>query len=97
MEDYRYLPVRTQIVIAIGLRLTRATRAGVREGNERMFDKLTTLKQTKTEQAIMRAISTKPDEWLNCHGSYLPEALALQAKGLITTRMQGEQLQVRCS
>lgn len=50
---------------------------------------------TTIETLMMQVVSTKPDAWLNCHGDYIGEALALQCKGLIDTRITGHQLQIR--
>lgn len=50
---------------------------------------------TIIETMILRAVNFRPNDWLNCHGAYLGEVLALQCKGLITTRRDGNQLQVK--
>lgn len=47
------------------------------------------------ESQIYAATRLRPDEWLNCHRVYLGEILALQCKGMIESRLQGEQLQIR--
>jgi hypothetical protein len=44
---------------------------------------------------ILKAANSRPGERLNYHRNYLGEVLALQVKGFVTTRIDGERLQVR--
>jgi hypothetical protein len=55
------------------------------------------MKLTTIETMIVKAVNSQPGQWLNCHGNYTGEALALQCKGLVTTRLDGNQLQVRAA
>lgn len=52
------------------------------------------IKLTAIESAILRAVATRRDTWLNCNGTYVGEVLALQAKGLAVSRVVNGQLQV---
>jgi hypothetical protein len=49
------------------------------------------------ENYILQAIASRPNEWLNCAGQYIGEVLALQCKGLLVSRMVGNQLQVHAN
>lgn len=53
------------------------------------------MKLTTNETLILKAVNSKPNDWLTHHRVYLGDVLALQAKGLVITRIDGEQLQVR--
>jgi len=53
------------------------------------------MKLTTIEQMIADAVNSRPNTWLNCHGAYIGEALALQAKSVIETRIIDNQLSVR--
>jgi hypothetical protein len=53
------------------------------------------LKLTTIESLILRAVNTQPSTWRNCNGAYVGEVLALQLKGLVTSRVINGQLQVR--
>lgn len=50
---------------------------------------------TDYERLMLRAAGSRPDQWLNVHATYIGEALALQCKGLIVTRLDGNQLQLK--
>ncbi|HTG95749.1 MAG TPA: hypothetical protein VL866_24325 [Pyrinomonadaceae bacterium] len=54
-------------------------------------------KMTAIETMILRTARSRPDQWLDHHRHYLGEVLALQCKGLVTTRIDGDRLQVRAT
>lgn len=53
------------------------------------------MKLTTTEQLILRAAQSRPNIWLICNARYIGEVLALQCKGLLTSRMDGNQIQIQ--
>ena len=50
---------------------------------------------TKLELLTLQAVDFRPDQWLNVHGNYTGEVLALQCKGLVATRLIDNQLQIK--
>lgn len=52
-------------------------------------------KLNQRQRMILQAVKSRPGQWLNCHGDYLGDVLSLQCQGLITSRIEGNQLQVR--
>jgi hypothetical protein len=56
---------------------------------------LAKIKLTKIQSVILQAVRSRPNDWLNVHGDYAGEALSLQCLGVLTSRLDGHQLQVK--